>query len=122
MNDHFWLTTEQVALLAPLFPKPRGISRADDRKVLSGILHVIRNGLRWCDAPPEYGPRKTLYNRFRRWSAMGVFNRILAELAGLEGPPARLMMDSTNLKAHRTAASLKKGGLSPGASAARSAG
>jgi len=122
MSDHFWLTTEQVALLAPLFPKSPGIPRVDDRRVLSGIIHVIRNGLRWRDAPPEYGPHKTLYNRFVRWSAMGVFNRIFAELAALEGPQARLMMDATNLKAHRTAASLKKGGPSRGGSAARSGG
>ena len=122
MSDHFWLTTERVALLAPLFPKSHGIPRVDDRRVLSGILHVIRNGLRWCDAPPEYGPHKTLYNRFVRWSAKGIFKRILAELAAIEGTPARLMMDATNLKAHRTAASLKKGGPSPAASAVRSAG
>ncbi|MBP7000842.1 MAG: IS5 family transposase [Amaricoccus sp.] len=119
MSDRFWLTAEEVALLSPLFPKSHGIPRVDDRRVLSGIIHVIRNGLRWRDAPPEYGPHKTLYNRFARWSAKGVFQRIFAELAALEGPQARLMMDATNLKAHRTAASLKKGGPSPGGSAGR---
>jgi transposase len=40
------------------------VARSDDRKVLSGIIHVVRNGLRWRDAPAEYGPHKTLYNRF----------------------------------------------------------
>ncbi len=96
--------------------------RADDLKVISGIVFVIKNGLRWRDAPKEYGPHKTLYNRFIRWSRMGVFDRIFAELAGQAGaPPERLLIDSTHLKAHRTAASLFKKGLFPAASAARKA-
>ena len=60
-----------------------------------------------------YGPHKTLYNRFIRWSRLGVFDRIFAALAG-EGPSARrLMIDATHLKAHRTAASLLKKGMFP---------
>ena len=47
----------------------------DDRRVVSGIVHVIRNGLRWRDAPAVYGPHKTLYKRFVRWSRMGIFDR-----------------------------------------------
>jgi transposase len=88
----------------------------DDQRVVSGIIHVIRNGLRWRDAPAEYGPHKTLYNRLIRWSRMGVFNRIFAELAGRKGQPDRLMIDTTHLKAHRTAASLLKKGLFPAVS------
>ena len=66
-------------------------------------MYVIRNGLQWKDAPKEYGPHKTLYNRFMRWSRLGVFDRIFAALAG-EGPkPERIMIDATHLKAHRTA-------------------
>jgi transposase len=49
---------------------------------VSGIVDVIRNGLQWKDAPPSYGPHKTLYNRFIRWSRLGVFGRIFAGLAG----------------------------------------
>ncbi len=83
MSDHhFWLTDAQFARLQPLLPnKPRGVPRVDDLRVISGIIHVIRNGLMWRDAPERYGPHKTLYNRFVRWSAIGVFNRIFAELA-----------------------------------------
>ena len=79
--------------------------------VLSGIIHVIRNGLRWRDAPAQYGPHKTLYNRFARWSRLGVFARIFGELAELGSDDETIMIDSTHLKAHRTAASLSKGGL-----------
>ncbi|EYD76555.1 Mobile element protein [Rubellimicrobium mesophilum DSM 19309] len=79
--------------------------------MLSGIIHVQRNGLRWQDAPAIYGPHKTLYNRFVRWSRLGVFARIFRALAqpGREGDT--LMIDSTHLKVHRTAASLRKGGF-----------
>ncbi|MFG1481165.1 transposase [Xanthobacter sp. V4C-4] len=61
MSDLYWLTDEQMARLAPYFPKSHGKPRVDDRRVLSGIIFVNRNGLRWRDAPREYGPSKTLY-------------------------------------------------------------
>ena len=99
--------------LSPHFPLSHGVPRVDDRRVLSGIIYVIRHGLQWRDAPAAYGPHKTLYNRFIRWSRMGVFDRIFSALAAESGPPARLMIDSTHLKAHRTAASLLKEGLFP---------
>jgi len=97
------------------------VCRVDDRRVVSGIVYVIRNGLQWKDAPPGYGPHKTIYNRFIRWSRLGVFDRIFAVLAG-DGPkPERIMIDATHLKAHRTAASLLKKGLFPAVSGARKA-
>jgi transposase len=118
----FLLTLAQMRRLSPYFPLSHGIPRVDDRRVLSGIIYVIRHGLQWRDAPPAYGPHKTLYNRFVRWSRMGVFDRIFAALAAEGGPPSRLMIDATHLKAHRTAASLLKKGLFPAASAAPRAG
>jgi transposase len=84
--------------------------------VLSGIIYVIRHGLQWRDAPAGYGPHKTLYNRFVRWSRLGVFDRIFAAWPPRAAARA-LMIDSTHLKAHRTAASLLKKGLFPAASA-----
>jgi len=112
MSDHhFWLTEAQFERLRPLLPnKPRGVPRVDDRRVISGIIHVIRNGLMWKDAPPVYGPHKTLYNRFVRWSKAGVFDRIFAELAVESAATDTVMIDATHLKAHRTAASLAKRG------------
>ena len=113
MSGQFWLSEQQVERLRPHFPKPRGKPRVDDRRVLSGILFILRNGLRWQDAPAVYGPHKTLYNRYARWSRLGVFARIFCDLAkpGAEGDT--LMMDSTHLKAHRTAASLETKGAPP---------
>ena len=87
MSDLFWLTDEQIERLRPFFPKSHGKPRVDDRRVLSGIVFVNRNGLRWRDAPSDYGPHKTLYNRFVRWSRLGVFTRILAELVAEAGVP-----------------------------------
>lgn len=75
------LTPEQMRRIEPNFPLSHGVLRVDDRRVLSGILFVIRNGLRWRDAPAGYGPHKTIYNRVIRWSRLGVLNRILVELA-----------------------------------------
>lgn len=113
MSDLYWLTDEQMARLAPYFPKSHGKPRVDDRRVLSGIIFVNRNGLRWRDAPREYGPHKTLYNRWKRWGVMGVFGRVMEGLAVESEDPKTVMIDATYLKAHRTASSLrlKKGGL-----------
>lgn len=113
MGDLFLLSQRQMARISSFFPRSHGVPRVDDRRVVSGIIYVIRNGLQWKDAPAGYGPHKTLYNRFIRWSLMGVFDRIFAGLAG-EGPkPERIMIDATHLKAHRTAASLLKKGMFP---------
>lgn len=63
MRDVFWLADAQMARLEPFFPKSHGRPRVDDKRVLSGIIFFNRNGLRWRDAPADYGPPKTLYNR-----------------------------------------------------------
>ena len=113
MSDVWLLSEAQMRRIEPFFPLSHGVPRVDDRRVISGIIFVLKNGLRWRDAPAGYGPHKTIYNRFIRWSRLGVFNRIFAELAAKAGKPDRLMIDATHLKAHRTAASLLKKGLYP---------
>jgi transposase len=112
MSDLYWLTDEQMARLRPHFPRSHGRPRVDDQRVLSGIIFVNRNGLRWRDAPAVYGPHKTLYNRWKRWSEAGVFIRMMEGLSGAQAERRTVMIDATYLKAHRTASSLavKKGG------------
>jgi transposase len=112
MSELYWLTDAQMARLRPFFPKSRGKPRVDDRRVLSGIIFIQRNGLMWKHAPREYGPPKTLYNRWARWSRMGVFATIMTELAAQGQETEIVMIDATHTKAHRTASSLavQKGG------------
>src|SRR3546814_4760978 len=63
--------------MKPLLPnKVRGVARVDDRRVISGIIHVVKSGGRWVDAPACYGPRKTLYNRFVRWAEKGIWQEL----------------------------------------------
>ena len=121
MSQLFYLSAEQLERIKPFFPRPHGVPRVDDRKVISGIIYVIKHGLQWQDAPREYGPYKTLCNRFLRWSRMGVFNNIFTELAKTAGQDGQVMIDATHLKVHRTAASLLKKGLFPAASDAQRA-
>ena len=85
MSDLFWLTDEQMAKLSPFFPKSHGKPRVDDKRVLSGIIFINRNGLRLRDAPEAYGLHKTLYNRWKRWSGRGIFARMMAGLAADHG-------------------------------------
>ena len=121
MNDLFYLDASQLERIQPYFPKPHGVPRVDDLKVISGIIHVLKRGLQWRDAPKEYGPHKTLYNRFIRWSEMGVFDRIFTSLATDHDVPEQLQIDATHLKAHRTASSLAKKGMFPATLAAQKA-
>ena len=114
MLDFFWFSDAQWARIGPLLPTDtRGMARVDDRRVLSGIVHALRNGGRWADCPREvYGPKKTLYNRFVRWAERGIWERIFSALAGGEDAPDRLFIDSTCIKVHRCAGG-GKGGLGP---------
>jgi transposase len=113
MSDLFWLSDAQMARLEPYFPKSHGKPSVDDRRVLSGIIFINRNGLRWRDAPKEDGPHKTLYNRWKRWSDKGIFAKMMMGLAAEHSEKNTVMIDATYLKAHRTASSLgvKKGGV-----------
>ena len=74
--------------------------------MISGIIHVLKRGLQWCDAPKEYGPHKTLYNRFKRWSEMGIFDKIFHELSS-QGMPEQLQIDATHLKAQTSPSTLQ---------------
>lgn len=107
MSDMYRLTQEQMVHLRPYFPKSHGRPPVDDRRVLGGIVFVNREGLRWCDAPKNYGPHKTLYNRWKRWREKGMFLQIEEGLAAAGAEPTTVTIDVTLLKAHRTASSLR---------------
>ena len=111
MSDFFWFSDLQWSRIEPLPPiDVRGKSRVDDRRVLSGIVHALRSGRRWVDCADVYGPKKTLYNRFVRWSERGIFSA----LAGAADAPNRLFIDSSCIKVHRCAGGAKGGALAHG--------
>ena len=123
MADNFWLSDEQWAAIAPLVPMVHtGPKRKDDRRVISGIIHRLREGCRWRALPDEYGPYTTVFNRYNRWSQRGLWRRIFEALVEREGPPALAMIDSSAVKAHRSASGARKGGRKIRPSAARAAG
>ncbi len=81
IRDYFWLNDDQFSRLEPLLPTDtRGKPRVDDCQVISSIVHVLKSGGRWTDAPEVYGPHKTLYNRFVRWAAKGACGPIFSML------------------------------------------
>jgi len=110
MSEKFWLSDAQFSRLKPLLPTDtRGVARVDDRRVISGIVHVLKTGGRWVDAPSIYGPRKTLYNRYVRWAAKGIWANIFHSLAASGVPPEDVLIDSSAVKAHRCSSGGKRG-------------
>ena len=123
MREHlFWLSDEQWARIKPHLPTDvRGKKRVDDRRIVSGIVHVLKIGCRWKDCPPEYGPHTTVYNRFNRWAQRGVWEGLLRACAQRGRSTETQMIDSTHVKAHRSASG-GKGGSGNRRLAARAAG
>jgi len=104
MAEGFWLSDRAWAAIEPLLPSNQpGARRVDDRRVISGIIHVLKSGCRWKDCPAVYGPPTTIYNRFNRWSRRGLWQKIFAELAAQADFPQELSIDSTAVRAHRSA-------------------
>jgi len=107
----FWFSDEQWEKIVPHLPVNQpGPERKDDRRILSGIMHVLKIGCRWQDCPKAYGPHKTVYNRFSRWSERGVWQKIFECVAGPCDPPEAVALDSSHVKIHRCANG-GKGGL-----------
>ena len=106
----YWLSDEEWRGIEPLLPAGRrGARRVDDRRVISGVIHMLRCGARWRDCPPEYGPYTTIYNRFNRWSIQGVWEAIFYKLTGSSGVVSSAAIDATHIKAHRSASGAKGG-------------
>jgi transposase len=117
----FWLSDEAWARIEPHLPKNQpGARRVDDRRVISGILHVLKVGCRWCDCPAEYGPSTTIYNRFNRWSRRGFWLKLLDALVETGAVARSTAIDSTYVKAQRAAFG-GKGGARSRRSVARAA-
>ena len=96
-------TAEQIDRIKHLFPKPRGTVKIDHLIFLQALQYVAANGCRWRAMPKEFGKWYTIYQRFRRWIDLGVFDRIEEELRSqaidIKGIKA-LALDSTYVKVH----------------------
>ena len=105
----YWLSNEEWGRIEPLLPRGRrGARRVDDRRVISGIMHMLRSGARWRDCPPEYGPYTTIYNRFNRWSRQGIWLDMFKALTGSAAVFGTASIDSSHVKAHRSASGGKR--------------
>lgn len=98
MDHPYMLTKAQMRWIEQFSPLSHDVPRVDDRLIVSAIISVIKNGLRWRDAPRSCRPHKTIYSQFIRWSRLGLFNRIFVELAGKSREPDRIRIDATHLK------------------------
>ncbi len=112
MKRYFWLSDAQWDAIEPHLPyRAAGRRRVDDRRVISGIIHVLQSGCRWRDCPAHYGPYTTIYNRYNRWAAKGHWQYLFAALTRAQaGKAEQISIDSTHIKAHRCAGG-GKGGL-----------
>lgn len=106
----FWLSDEVWTAIESHLPHGQpGKPRVDDRRVISGILHVLKTGCRWRDVPEDYGPATTVYNRYNRWAKRRIRRRLFEKMAASGPVPEELSLDSTHVKAHRSAAGAKRG-------------
>lgn len=105
----YWLSDEEWRAIQPYLPTGRrGARRVDDRRVISGIVHMLKTGARWRDCPEEYGPYTTIYNRFNRWSRQGVWSDVFYALTG-KSDVVTGSLDASHIKAHRSAGGAKGG-------------
>lgn len=105
----YWLSDAEWEAIQPYLPTGRrGARRVDDRRVISGIVHMLKTGARWRDCPEEYGPYTTVYNRFNRWSRQGVWSDVFYALTG-KSDVITGSLDASHIKAHRSAGGAKGG-------------
>ena len=106
----FWLSDEEWARIERYLPRGRrGTRQVDDRRVISGIIHMLKTGARWRDCPLECRPYTTIYNRFNRWSKQGVGEDVFYALSGSSGVVSTTAVASAHVKAHRSAAGKREG-------------
>ncbi|MDQ0847380.1 transposase [Streptomyces sp. V1I6] len=113
------LTDAEWELLAPWIPSAgRGRPRAEDRRVINGMVYKIRTGASWRDLPERYGPWKSVYTRFRRYAIDGVFTRALQQIQAQADAAGDIdwlvQIDSTIVRAHQHAAATGRKGGSTG--------
>ena len=106
----FWLSDKAWVAIEPHLPRHQpGARGVDDRRVISGIFHVLKSGGRWCDCPADYASHTRVYNRFNRWSARGFWLKLLDALVDAGAVTRSTAIDSTYIKAQRSTFGGKRG-------------
>lgn len=109
--DRLVLSDAQLERIAPHVigdERSPGTSGRDNRRFVEAVLWIVRTGAPWRDLPEEFGAWNSVFRRFSRWSAKGVWQRIFAAMA--DDPDFEyLILDSTIVRAHQHAAGAKKG-------------
>ena len=120
--DRLVLSDEEWGKVSGLIigrPDQRGSTGRDNRMFVEGVLWIVRTGSPWRDLPETFGEWNSVFRRFSRWSAKGVWQRIFTAMS--DDPDFEyLIVDSTIVRAHQHASGAK-GGLKIRPSAARAA-
>ena len=109
MRRRHELTDEQWGKIEGHLPGKAGDpgrTAADNRLFVNAVLYVLKTGIPWADLPERFGKPNTVWKRYDRWAAAGVWERVGGALGDgeLAEPPEELQLDSTSVKAHPTAA------------------
>ena len=119
------LTDEQWQVIQGLLPASgvKGRPRADDRRVINGMLFKAKTGIAWRDLPQRYGPWKTVYNRFWRWSRNGTLTMLVRRVKVISEAvselDAEVAVESSIVRAHQHAAGARRTGGSAAGQAGR---
>jgi len=115
MRRRHALTEEQWAQISPLLPPEVGrVARPakSNRVMVEGMVWILRTGAPWRDLPKRFGPWKSVYTRFRRWTRQGIWARVLEKQTEQQDRESYLI-DATIVRAHQDATGAKKGGPKP---------
>ena len=110
------VTDEAFERIEPLLPKQKPGGRWNEhRVVLNGMFWILNSGAQWRDMPERYGKWQTVYDRYRRWTREGLFDRILQRLHLELDDDGRIDwdvfdVDGSNVRAHQSAAGASKKG------------
>lgn len=113
MRHRHALTDEQFELIKELLPgKPGdpGRTAADNRLFVDAIIYVLKTGIPWADLPERFGKSNSIWRRFDRWAAKGVWERIVKALGEteLEEELKEIQLDSSVIKAHPVASTSRR--------------
>ena len=107
MNRHD-LSEQQWRKVAQLLPAHRRASTLGDRNFVNAVVYLLKTGCPWRDLPERFGPWKTIYNRFARWSKRGVWARVFEALQTRVDRGAALL-DASIARAHQDSCGAKGG-------------